>query len=204
MQKLLNKKVAESAKPQAKPYQIADTAIPGFVLRVQPSGAKIWKLRYTRLDGTRTVRTLGRMPVMTFEMAKEKVTAILQGNDPDEQPEPTPEPPPVLTLGVYLTKHYKPYLDQHHSRPNESLSYLQAFKLDDKPLDDVRQADVEAWRLKRLKAGRARATINRQISALKAAFQRAVEWDLLPDNPLKRLKPLKNRQARCSSLPIRR
>lgn len=186
MRKLLTQKAAVAAKPTDKPYQLHDTAITGLVLRVQPSGKKIWKLIQDRKP-----RTLGTMPIMTHGMAVSKAEAILRGEDPDAPPEPTPEPPSVLTFGGYLTDHYCPYLQQHHSRPDESLSYLKAFDLGDKALDEVRQADVEAWRLKRLKDGKAASTINRQISALKAALQRAVEWDLLPDNPLKRLKPLK-------------
>ena len=191
MQKLLNKRVAESAKPQAKPYEITDTSIPGFLLRVQPTGAKLWKLRYTDATGKRTVRTLGRMPIMTHAMAAEKATAILQGNDPDKEAEPEPEAPEVLTFGGYLEDTYSPYLEQNHSRPGETLSYLRQFGFEAKPLTDIRLADVETWRVKRQKKGRSPATINRMCATLKAALQRAVDWELIPDNPLARLKPLR-------------
>ena len=71
MRKFLSQKVANAAKTQNKPYQIHDTAIPGLVLRVQPTGIKIWKLIQDRRP-----RTLGRLPVMTFGMAKTKAEAI--------------------------------------------------------------------------------------------------------------------------------
>ena len=84
--------VAEAAKPNGT-LPDRRPAITGFVLRIQPSGAKLWKLRYTRPDGTRTVRTVGKMPVMTAEMARARVTAILQGDDPDTHPRPTTPSP---------------------------------------------------------------------------------------------------------------
>ena len=124
MQKLLNKRVAETARPAAKPYQISDTAIPGFVLRVQPSGVKLWKLRYTKPDGTRTVRTLGRMPVMTHAMAAAKATAILQGEDPDALPEPASE---VLTFGGYLEQHLPHIIRLYQPKKDAMLAALAAY-----------------------------------------------------------------------------
>lgn len=182
MRRLLTQKVAESAKPTAKPYQLHDTAIPGLILRVQPTGTKTWKLIQDRKP-----RTLGRFPIMTHAMAAAKAEAILRGEDPDAEPEAEP----MLTLGDFFDKHYRTYAESHHSRPDESLRYVRAFGLDDKPLDQIRQADVETWRHHRLSAGKANTTVNRQIATLKAALQLAVEWDLLPANPLRRIKPLK-------------
>ncbi len=177
MQKLLNQKVANAAKPQAKPYQIHDTAVPGLVLRVQPAGSKTWKLIQDRKP-----RTLGRSPVMTYAMAAEMATAILQGNT---------APAKVLTLKNYIDQHYRVYVEAHHSRPKETLVYLGLFKLDRRPLDEINLADVESWRTRTLKAGKTPATINRTTNALKAALQRAYDWELIDNNPLARLKPLK-------------
>ena len=44
MRKLLSQKAALAAKIKPSPYQLHDTAIPGLVLRVQPTGTKVWKL----------------------------------------------------------------------------------------------------------------------------------------------------------------
>ena len=41
---ILNHRDAEKAKPAEKPYQRKVPAAPGAVLRVQPSGSKLWKL----------------------------------------------------------------------------------------------------------------------------------------------------------------
>ncbi|MDZ7750114.1 MAG: integrase family protein [Gammaproteobacteria bacterium] len=186
MRKLLNQRVADSAKPEARPYEVRDTAITGLILRVQPTGAKTWKLIQNRKP-----RTLGRMPVMTHGMAAEKAMAILRGEDPDAAPEPEPELPEALTFDLFLDRHYWPYLRSHHSRPEESLRCLKRFGLGDKELVALRLADVETWRIERRRKGRSDRTINRDTATLKAALERAVEWELLPENPLRRLKPLK-------------
>jgi len=183
---ILNNRDAERAKPSDKPYQRKVPEAPGAVLRIEPNGTKTWKLIHQR-----KTRRLGAMPVMTYAMAVDKALRILRGDDPDKESEPTPEPYARLTFGKFLDEHYQPYLEQHHSRPAESLSYLRAFKLDDKPLTEIRLADVETFRLKRLKSGRAKTTVNREVAAFKAALQRAVDWDLLETNPLAKLKPLK-------------
>jgi integrase len=186
MLKRLTQRVADAAKPADKPYQIHDTAVTGLVLRVQPSGRKIWKLIQDRKP-----RTLGTMPTWTHAMAAAKADAILRGEDPDEPQRPEPEPEPALTFDKYLDDHYGPHLEAHSANPHEMRQRLDRFKLGDKALDQIRLADVETWRTKRLKAGRKPSTLNRDTNALKAALQRAVDWELIEANPLARLKPLK-------------
>jgi hypothetical protein len=48
MQQQLTQRVAQSAEPEAKSYQIHDVIISGFILRVQPNGKKLWKLIMSR------------------------------------------------------------------------------------------------------------------------------------------------------------
>ena len=190
----LNQKAAERAKPNADgtPRILQDPTLAGFALRIQPSGRKSWVLRYVKPDtGQRTTRTLGKLPVDTYSMALEKAKAILRGEDPDPKPEPAPEPQPVLTFGKYLDDYYERYVRQHHSRPDETLGYLRAVGFDNKALADLSLADAEAYRLDRKASGKAATTINREMATLKAALQRAVDWDLLATNPLTKLKPLK-------------
>lgn len=183
---ILNNRDAVKAKPEDKPYQRKLPDAPGAVLRIQPNGKKFWKLIQHGKP-----RTLGHFPVLTYSMAVEKALAILRGEDPDATPEPEPEEPEVLTFGLFLERHYEPYLEANHSRPAESLGCLKRFGFDDTPLEDLRLVDVETWRLGRQKQNRNPKTINRDTATLKATLQKAVEWELLKDNPLARLKPLK-------------
>jgi integrase len=183
MRKFLSQKVANSAKVKAKAYQIHDTAIPGLVLRVQPTGAKIWKLIQDRKP-----RTLGRMPVMTFGMAKGKAEAILRGEDPDAVED---DQAALMTFDVFLTDYYQDWVEANHSQPNETMARLRRFYLGSKLLNEIKLADVETWRIKRQKNGISHATINRDIAAFKSSLQKAWDWDLLGNHPLARLKRLK-------------
>jgi len=182
MRKLLSQKAALAAKPKANPYQIHDTSIPGLVLRVQPTGTKIWKLVQDRKP-----RTLGRFPVMTFGMAKGLAEMILRGEDPDA----VKDEPVQMTLDKYLDDHYQAFVQANHAQPDETMARLNRFDLGSKQLEEIRLAHVETWRIERQNNGTSPATINRDISALKAALQKAWDWDLLESHPLARLKPLK-------------
>jgi len=183
MRKFLSQRVANSAKVSGKAYQIHDTAIPGLVLRVQPTGVKVWKLIQDRKP-----RTLGRMPVMTFGMAKGKAEAILRGEDPDAVED---DRAALMTFDVFLTDHYQDWVEANHSQPEETMARLRRFDIGEIRLDEIRLADIETWRVKRQKNGISHSTINRDLSSLKAALQKAWDWELLDNHPLARLKQLK-------------
>lgn len=187
MRKFLSQKVANAAKIKDKAYQIHDTAIPGLVLRIQPTGVKIWKL-IQKIDGKRKPRTLGRMPVMTFGMAKGKAEAILRGEDPDAQ---ETDRSALMTFDAFLTNHYQGWVDANHSQPEETMARLRRFNIGDIRLDELKLADIESWRVNRQKIGISHSTINRDLSALKASLQKAWDWELLDNHPLARLKPLR-------------
>jgi len=182
---ILNNRDAEKAKPAEKPYQRKVPEAPGTVLRIQPNGTKTWKL----IQQGKT-RKLGAMPVMTYAMAVDKALKILRGEDPDAKSDGDQQPM-VLTFGKYLDEFYEKYVKQRHSDPDGTLARLRAFKLGDKPLHEIKLIDAESYRLDRKAEGRAASTINRETNALKAALQRAVDWELIEVNPLAKLKPLK-------------
>jgi integrase len=183
MRKLLSQKAALAAKSKDKPYQIHDATIPGLVLRVQPTGTKIWKLVQNRKP-----RTLGRFPVMTFGMAKGKAEAILRGEDPDAVEDDQPKD---MTFSDFLDEHYEPFVRANHSSPEGTMAYLHRFGFGDKNLDEIRLVDVETWRIARQELNRSPKTINREVATIKSALQKAYDWELLDAHPLARLKPLK-------------
>lgn len=49
----LTKTIAEGAQPEAKDYEIRDAAVPGFVLKVTPTGRKMFMLACTAANGQR-------------------------------------------------------------------------------------------------------------------------------------------------------
>jgi hypothetical protein len=67
----LTKRTADALKPSAKPYISFDSGIPGFGVRVMPSGVKTFILEYRPHGGGRGVSkkrlTIGRHGVLTAE-----------------------------------------------------------------------------------------------------------------------------------------
>ena len=69
----LTKTVVAAAQPESDPYELRDTMIPGFLLKVTPTGRKVYILQY-RIGGrgTPTKRvTLGAHGALTPEQARE-------------------------------------------------------------------------------------------------------------------------------------
>ncbi len=67
--KHLTDTLAAKAKPKPKEYAISDSALQGFALRIQPSGAKAWVLRL-RLEGKVRRFTLGSASTMSADEAR--------------------------------------------------------------------------------------------------------------------------------------
>jgi len=73
------------ATKRQRPYKLSDGG--GLHLLVQPSGSKLWRLKY-RFDGKEKLLSFGKYPAVTLAIAREKRTeakALLdQGKDPAE------------------------------------------------------------------------------------------------------------------------
>lgn len=62
-------KEIDGAKPDGKPYKLADGG--GLCLLIAPSGAKLWRWRY-RFDGKEKMMALGEYPLVTLKEARER------------------------------------------------------------------------------------------------------------------------------------
>lgn len=164
-----------------------DTRLKGLVLRVMPSGAKSWYCEYAR--GKRVF--LGRADVLGLAEARESARAILadhfRGIDPIEARKPKPVMPSFRT---YLDGDYAAWAKSSQKAYGQNLNRLKtAFKhLLDTPLDKITALDVERWRAKQVERGLSNQTINRDVSSIKASFNRAVDWGLLTVNPLAKVR----------------
>ncbi len=86
----LTKIVAESASPRASRYTLWDDALPGFGLRVEPSGTRSWVAKYRAEGGGRAAPqrlvSLGRYPSVSVQDARSQASKILAaaslGQDP--------------------------------------------------------------------------------------------------------------------------
>jgi Arm DNA-binding domain len=84
----LSKTVVEGIAPGAEDIVIWDTALPGFGVRVKPTGVRSYIVQYrNRETGASKRMTIGQHgPLMTFEQARRQARALLadamRGEDP--------------------------------------------------------------------------------------------------------------------------
>jgi integrase len=83
---MLTSTQARDAKPRAKQYELSCDALPGFLLRVLPSGKKVFFVRYR--DGGKDVRErLGPLgPDFGVDAARKAALAVLSGGRPADEP----------------------------------------------------------------------------------------------------------------------
>lgn len=199
-QKLTGRAV-EAAAPRAEQYEINDTEIPGFVLRVSPAGTKTFFVVFRTEAGQRRRLKLGRAEVMTTvqarDLAKAKLSEVAMGIDPAKERH---EKRQDITLREWLDTVYAPWVKAHLKSHVPTLSHARTGMggLLDKKLRSITAFDFERHRAQRGKVPREGAkkapspsTLNRQLGVLRAALTRAVAWGYLDKNPLTGIKPAK-------------
>jgi len=177
--------------PLAKPREYRDPDLKGFILRVQPSGVMSYVVQVAR--GKRL--TVGKVPLVTPKRAREKAKVALgaaaDGRDPKgalrvDDGESTP------TLRAYVDDTYSGWIIANRKTGAELVQRIKACFFADfgeTPLDRITLWNAEKWRKARIHQGRTVGTINKDLKTLKAALERAVEWELVEKNPLAKLKP---------------
>lgn len=195
---------AAKAKVKDKPYELRDGKETGLILRIQPSGTKIW---YCALrDGRR--HRVGSATKISLTEARRAVQYARATNTAPvalEDLQPKQEPPSVPTLFEFIQGRYKEhYLEQHpkdkeraerkrmsrYADVNADLDYVGGLnnfaalrEFDRIPLDQFDRDMIDRWVTRRLKIV-AKATVRRNVGALQTALNRAVEWKILKANPL--------------------
>lgn len=191
MRAKLTTRTVEAAAPAATPYEILDTDLRGLLLRVQPSGVKSYIVTWGR--GKR--RTLGRHPVMTVAAARHAALAALSEAAQHGAPLAVLESakPAPMTLGTFIREHYAPWAKANQKAGQATIDALEACFADlmGKPLAAVCAFDVERFKARRLKTGIKPATVNRDLSRLRGALSRAVDWGMLADHPMRTVKQAK-------------
>ncbi|MFN3213710.1 MAG: Arm DNA-binding domain-containing protein [Henriciella sp.] len=73
--------LARKAKPKCREYALADVALQGFALRVQPSGSKAWILRM-RVEGKLRRFTIGSPNTMNADEARTRAFQLRTEHQP--------------------------------------------------------------------------------------------------------------------------
>lgn len=221
----LTKRVVDAAKPKEARYDLWDSELPGFGLRVEKSGTKTFIIRYRANGGGRTAprrfMTVGRYPTLCMEdarkRAKELLGAAAKGDDPaGDRSAKRKELTVAQLIDIYAdegTSHLKPLTRkftlarlQHHIIPT----------LGTKKVTEVGPADVERMiravtngkTAKDEKVGpRARVIVKggrgaaaKVVRDLSAVFAFAMRHRIVAENPCESAKkPTDNKRERFLS-----
>ncbi|MFZ6846489.1 phage integrase [Undibacterium sp. RuTC16W] len=198
----ITRELLRGIAPRVNAFDINDTKLPGFLVRVMPSGAITFNIRFTNSKGVRDRHSLKlSYPSTTISIAREKAVIALgkiqAGEDPAGSRKAIRDA--QVTLFGFIDGDYGNHLKIKTKSHTATVDRLkQCFeKFKDRPLSMIDALTIEQWRAAKIAKGWTASTVNRDIGALKPLFSRAVEWKLIADNPLKSVKPLK-----CDSDPI--
>ena len=207
MAKALTTKAVEAAKPDTgKRREVADAALPGLYLVIQPGGAKSWALRY-RFGGKPSKLTLGRWPVMGLADARGAASEALDKIDHGKNPAAEKKATKVAKLEAQLSDRdkIKTLIGQFDKR---HLSGLKSGRVVRRELD---RHVVEPWGERDIHeitkrdvidlldgiadSGRV-VTANRVRAYLNKFLNWTVERDILPMNPATGVKPVAKEASR--------
>jgi integrase len=189
----LSKTVVERIKAADQDVVVWDNTLPGFGVRVKPSGVRSYIIQYRNRNTSTSRRlTIGQHgPLLTLDQAKKQARAMLadamRGEDPVEIRKTARRAPSIADLAVdYLERHAVPKKRPKSVRDDRAmLDNIILPKLGAKKVDAIGRRDVEAIQVG-MKDRPYQA--NRVLSLLSKMFNLAIEWKWRPDNPAKGLE----------------
>lgn len=171
--------IVAAALPAAQEYNLRDTKLPGFALRVLPTGGKSWVMR-VRVYGRARRVTLGDAWRMPVQDARSKAHALLAGDRPD------PVPIRAMTFKAFAALYrerrapsWKPstlYTYDCYLR-NTLMPFFAAM-----PINGIVTSDVARWYHDYGATWSGGA--NRALAILRDMFNRATTWGLIADGTL--------------------
>src|SRR4029079_16287795 len=105
MQAAISLSLVKQLRPAAKPFEVRETRVRGFRLRVQPSGAMTYYAEYGR--GKRIA--IGRADVISPDKARERAKEVLAGAQFGEDPIEERRLAKTHTLRSFLDEVYEPW-----------------------------------------------------------------------------------------------
>jgi integrase len=180
----LTKTAVDAARPQQKDYELRDTTVPGFMLKITPTGRKTFMVQYRTNSGERRKPAIGRLGELTVEQARwiaqDWLADVRRGQDPSAAKAAARHAPTVKDLCKRFIEDYsqprnKPSTVETNQQyiDNHIVPILGSIKV-----NDVTRADV-AKLMKRLENRPVGA--NRVLACLRKMFNMAEVWGYRAD-----------------------
>lgn len=189
MQTNITTRTINTVKPEAKPFEIRDTGLKGLLLRVQPSGIMTYYVEYKRGKRVKIGRADAITPVQARDLARNILAGVCKGEDPTDKKRLAQ----AQTYLQLLEETYKPWLmsnlrtgEATFDRLKKSFTEFHSLKL-----HEIHPFLVEKWRSRRQKDGIKPTSINRELADLRSFLTRAVQWGMLENHPLEKVKQCK-------------
>lgn len=192
--------LSKMVQPAHKPFEIYDSRLSGFTLRVQPSGVRSY---YARFGRNRRV-ALGQAGTIEPDEARERCLKVLGNVAHGRHPLQGLGGTDGITLGMFIADTYTPWV--HASRPHTAADTLEKIHRHfrtwyPEPLTAITVERVEAWKVRRLGEGRSASTVVRDLFTLSSVLRRAVKAGELKENPVRRVdKPRVDRRGKVRFL----
>ncbi|MCW5568188.1 MAG: tyrosine-type recombinase/integrase [Dokdonella sp.] len=190
----LTRRSVESAKPTGKLYRLRDATVPGLVLRVSATGSRSWAIVW----GRGQEKAFGDFPAVTLDGARDAARRLLAEIAEHGAPlavieAKQPGKVKPMTLRDFVRDHYTTWAKANQKAGQATIDALESVfgDLYDRELRSLSPFDVERIKSKRLKDGMKPATVNRDLSRIRGALSRAVDWGMLDAHPMKTVKQAK-------------
>ncbi len=185
----LTKQAIDRAKfdPEGPTWQwLRDESVPGFGLRILPSGRKSFVLRYRTRTGRMRYLTLGRYGTLTVSQAQKRAVRelgkVLDGDDPAEERK-------EARRGATFSDFSETYLRRMEKRwtPKTTYETERRLKKHLKPafgsarLEDIKRPRISAI-LDQIAESSGPYESNRVHELVRAMFNRAQAWGFYPDD----------------------
>ncbi len=189
----LTKRVVDGLKPSVKDRVIWDDQVPGFGLRLKPSGVRSYVVQYRNLQGRSRRLTIGRHGIFTPDQARKEAVQLLasvhRGADPAGIRKTEYAAPTVAELADrYLTEHV-----ELHNKANTIREFRRLLRRKIIPTlgalkaHSVTRQDV--MKLHRSMAATPRSA-NQALAVMSKMFNLAEMWGIRADasNPCRQIK----------------
>ncbi|GHV35518.1 integrase [Synergistales bacterium] len=171
----------------------SDERCRGLRLYVGSSGKKTWYVHYRQNAKKLAHYKIGGLDLFGVAQAREAARAFLAAVARGETPYLKPEYTEKITLREFISGDYAPWVIEHRRSGKATVALIESSfePLLAKPIEEITVSAVEQWRTnkRREKASKA-STLNRQITALRAALNWGVKRGVIETNPMSHLERL--------------
>lgn len=192
MKTKITQKLIASLAAEAKAYRVHDTVQPGFFIRVLPSGHKSYMVTWGRNKNA----TLGRVGVLTLDQARTEAAQYLADAHAHGEPLAIAQgrkSAALPSLREFIDDTYLPWFKAHH-RGHDKTKHTLDNNFDSmmaQRMGSITARDLDQTRTAWLQSGNKPATVNRKMGTISGVFSRALEWGLIDQHPMAKLKALK-------------